>query len=97
MLPHQDFWRDGYGLVVDGARFTKARADTAMGQPKSLEYDAIGDAAAAEPKDSIIDSPATKQQVDPDSPMKAVNDGRPLFGDDGDGAGDDDDGDDLVE
>jgi hypothetical protein len=95
MLPHQEFWQEVYGLVIDGARFTKATADTAMGKPKSAEYDAIG-----EPKDSKTDSSssgpggAAKKQVDPDSPLKAADDDKPLFGEGSDG---DDDDDDLVE
>jgi hypothetical protein len=96
MLPHQEFWQEVYGLVIDGARFTKATADTAMGKPKSAEYDAIG-----EPKESKKDSSsssgpggAAKKQVDPDSPLKAADDDKPLFGEGSDGGDDDDD---LVE
>jgi len=96
MLPHQEFWQEVYGLVIDGARFTKATADTAMGKPKSAEYDAIGEPKESKKDSSSSSSPggAAKKQVDPDSPLKAADDDKPLFGEGSDG---DDDDDDLVE
>ena len=91
MLPHQELWREVFGLVVDGARFTKATANTMMGKSGDQrgEYDAVGAATPAQRKNS---SPAmAKKQVELDSPLKAVDDGKPLFGDDGDTGSDNDD------
>lgn len=101
MLPHQKFWQEAHGLVIDGVRFTTARANDIMGRSSSStsgteqrggEYGAVG--AVAE--DSNTSSPVTKTPIDLDSPIKDVDDSKPLLGDDVAGASDNDD-DELVE
>jgi hypothetical protein len=91
MLPHQDFWRDGWGLVVDGVRFTRARIiDDAVGIGEGGYTEVSAEATAA--TGGAAGSAAAKKLVDPESPLKdPSNDGKPLFDNN------DSDDDELVE
>jgi hypothetical protein len=80
-LPHREFWAAARGLVVDGARYTKARVDEARGGGDA-GYTGIAEAEA---------KGETSKSVDPDSPLRT--DEKPVFGSDDD----DDDDDELVE
>jgi len=85
MLPHREFWEAAHGLVLDGARFAKARVDEMRGgdpQPTAEGYEKVGEAEGKE-----------GGKVDLDSPLKA--DDKPVFG--GSDGSDDDDDDGVVE
>ena len=80
--PHAEKWREGAGLVVDGARFAAAALGSG-GVPSSLgtaEYSTLGDAEGHPPGGA----PAAETAAGPDE-------GQALEQEDGsDGAGDDD-------
>lgn len=89
MLPHPEFWLDGWGLVVDGVRFTRARIfDSAVGIGEGGYTEVASEATAA--TDGAAGSAAANKLIDPESPLKdPSDDGKPLF--------DDSDDDELVE
>ena len=90
MVPQLEQWREGYGLVVDGARFTKARVDALRGGAGGDGYAKVGEADKDGTKEPAA-AAADRKSVDPDSPLKA--DDKPLF----EHSGGSDDDDDLVE
>ena len=86
-LPHREFWKAAGGLVLDGARYAKARIDEARGGG-GAGYTGI---AEAKPDGGG----ETSKPVDLDSPLR--KDEQPVFGGDDDNVDDDDDDDELVE
>ena len=99
-LPHREFWTEASGLVIDGARFTKARIDEARGgggggggggySDIKEEAKLLGGTAKSGSESDV----GGKAKVDPDSPLKT--DDKPIFGG-GDNDSDNSDDDELVE
>ena len=88
MLPHQEFWRESWALVIDGVRFTNARVFSGVLGTSEGGYKQVAAEAAGE------DALAAAKKVDPDSPLQHPSDGgKPLF----ENSEDDSEGDELVE
>lgn len=89
VLPHREFWIAGYGLVCDGAMFTRARVQRLRGgepstEPQNPPYESLGEGSERTKALAGTQRDGSAGEADDEQPLVAANAARNSSGSDDD-------------